>query len=62
MSMSADFYLDLKGLEVVYKAAATGAIGDIEQGALYCITVGNNTAGTGGATGFMGFRLRFLDV
>lgn len=62
MSLGADFYLDLKGLETVYKAAATGAIGDIEQGALYLITVGNNPAGTGAATGFMGFRLRFLDV
>lgn len=62
MSLGADFYLDLKGLEVVYKAAATGAIGDIEQGALYLITVGNNYAGTGAATGYMSFRLRFLDV
>ena len=30
----ADWWLNLKGLEVVYKAAGTGAISDIEQGAL----------------------------
>lgn len=56
------WFLDLKGREVVYKAAATGAIGDIEQGALYLVTVGNTAAGTAAATLSVGFRLRFLDV
>lgn len=61
-ALDADFYLDLKGREVVYKAAATGAIGDIEQGALYLVTVGQNAAGTTAATLGVAFRMRFLDV
>lgn len=59
---SADWYLDLKGREVVYKAAATGAIGDIEQGAIYLVTFGANVAGTTAATLRTAFRTRFLDV
>lgn len=57
-----DWWLDLKGRETVYKAAATGSIGDIEQGALYLVTVGSNAAGTTDATLTVGFRLRFLDI
>jgi len=56
------WWLDLKGRETVYKAAATGAIGDIEQGALYLVTVGSTAAGTGAAALEVGFRLRFLDT
>lgn len=59
---SADFFLSLKGLPVVAKAAGTGAIGDIEEGALYLITVGNAAAGTSAATLNAGFRVRFMDV
>jgi len=60
---SADFWLDLKGRPTVYKAAGTGAIGDIEQGALYLITVGNNVvAGNVAAELQVGFRMRFLDM
>jgi len=62
MAKSEDWWLDLKKREVVYKAAATGAIGDIEQGALYLVTVGNTAAGTAAATAFMSFRLRFFDA
>jgi len=61
-AMDETWYLDLKGREVVYKAAATGAIGDIEQGALYLVTVGSNAAGTSASTLDVGFRLRFLDI
>lgn len=61
-AFDADWWLDLKGREVVYKAAATGAIGDIEQGALYLVTIGGNAAGTGAATFAAGFRMRFLDI
>jgi len=62
-AMSADFFLNLKNLPAVFKAAGTGAIGDIEQGALYMITVGSAAAGGSlGAIGYMGFRTRFLDV
>ena len=57
-----DWWLDLKGREVVYKAAATGAIGDIEQGALYLVTLGSNAAGTTACTFSAAFRMRFLDI
>lgn len=59
---SEDWYLDLGGKEVVYKAAGTGAIGDIEMGALYLVTVGNNAAGTADAALQAAFRMRFLDT
>jgi len=57
-----DWYLDLKSLPTVFKALGTGAIADIEEGALYLVTVGNTAAGTAAATLFTGFRLRFSDV
>lgn len=59
----ADFYLDLKGLPVTYKAAGTGAIGDIEEGAVYAITVGHRAASaTLAAAADWQFRTRFVDV
>lgn len=61
MAISADFYIPLKGLQTVFKAAATGAIADIEEGALYLVLVGNSAAGTGAATASLTFRTRFLD-
>lgn len=59
---SCDWWLDLKSKPVVYKAAGTGAIGDIEEGALYLVTVGQVAAGTAAAAMRVAFRLRFLDV
>jgi len=56
------YYLKLRGLPCVYKAAATGAIGDIEEGALYQITVGNIAAGTANPALTGGFRTRFIDI
>lgn len=47
---------------VVFKAAGTGAIGDIEQGALYIVSVGNVAAGTADADAILQFRTRFYDV
>lgn len=61
MYKSADFYLPLKGLQTVYKAAGTGAIADHEEGALYLVTLGNN-AGTAAATLNLALRLRFVDM
>lgn len=58
---SVDFYMELKA-PTVYEAAGTGAINDIEQGALYLVTVGNAAAGTGAAVLTCGFRLRFTDI
>lgn len=59
---SMDFFLDLKKKPVVFKAAATGAIGDIEEGAIYMITVGSNAAGALAATLNVGIRTRFIDT
>lgn len=47
---------------VVCKAAGTGAIGDIELGALYFVTVGNNAAGTSASATACAFRIRFADI
>lgn len=47
---------------MVFKAAGTGAIGDIEQGALYFVTVGNTGASTDDAKVTVGFRTRFYDI
>lgn len=62
MAVSSDCYIDLRSRQSVFKAAGTGAIGDIEEGALYLVTVGNSAAGTGAATAQLAFRTRFLDV
>lgn len=59
---TADFFLSLKGLPQVFKAAGTGAIGDIEEGALYLISVGDTAAGNAAATLSSRFRLRYMDV
>lgn len=58
---TADFYLSLRDLPTVYKSAATGAIADIEEGALYLVTVGINAAGTSAAAGVLNCRVRFYD-
>lgn len=47
---------------VVNKSAGTGAIGDIEQGALYFLSMGNNAPGTGAATVTLKIRVRFADI
>lgn len=59
---SEDFFLNLNGMPQVFKAAGTGAIGDIAEGALYLITVGTVAAGTAAAELTAGFRLRYIDV
>lgn len=61
-AMSTDCFIDLKKRKGVFKAAATGAIGDIEEGALYLVSVGNNAAGTTAATLTFAARTRFHDV
>ena len=45
---SSDFYLPLRNLPQVFNAVGTGAIGDIEEGALYLVTVGNVAAPAAG--------------
>lgn len=61
-AISEDFFLDLKGLPCVFKAAGTGAIGDIEEGAIYLVTCGDQAAGNTAGTLVASFRTRFVDV
>lgn len=57
-----DWFLNLKNLPCTFKAAGTGAIGDIEEGALYLVTVGQRAAGTTAAAANLSFRTRFVDI
>jgi len=57
-----DHFVPLRDLPIQFAAAGTGAIGDIEEGALYLVTVGSNAAGTTASTLAAGFRTRFKDV
>lgn len=57
-----DEYLDLKSLPVQFKAAATGAMGDLAVGALYVVTVGSSAAGTAAGAANLAFRTRFVDI
>lgn len=61
-SVDASFFLSLRDATTVYKAAGTGAIGDIEEGALYLVTLGDKAAGTSAGTLTYNNRLRFLDT
>lgn len=61
-SLGFDEFVNLKGLNVVFKALGTGAIADIEEGAMYLVTVGDQAAGTTAAALVAGFRVRFVDV
>lgn len=54
--------VNMKGKPVINKSAGTGAIGDIETGALYLVTTGNTAAGTTAASLNCAFRLRFQDM
>lgn len=60
--MDLNEYVNLRGLPGVFKAAGTGAIGDIEEGAIYFVSVGDQAPGTAAAGTTVGFRTRFVDV
>lgn len=49
-------------LPIQFAAVGTGAIGDLEVGAVYLITVGMTAAGTAAANLVCGIRTRFIDV
>ena len=57
-----NFYLKLKDLPQVFKAAGTGSIGDIAEGAIYCVTTGYEAAGVNDINIFAAFRLRYMDL
>lgn len=56
-----DFFLRLNK-PTTFKALATGAIADQEEGALYLVSVGNQNSGTADAQATLQLRLRFEDV
>lgn len=57
-----DFFLKLRNMPMVFKSAGSGLIADVEEGAIYMVSVGNVAAGTGVPTISGNFRLRFVDV
>lgn len=57
-----DFFLKLRNLPVVCKFGTAGTIGEISDGALYMVSVGNVAAGTSAPSISGQFRIRFLDV
>ncbi len=57
-----NFWLDLRDLPTIYKSVGTGAIGDIETGALWLISVGSVAAGTADSNLVGAFRLRYMDI
>jgi len=60
-AISVDEYIRLKRRPITFESAGTGAIGDIDSGALYMVTVGNNTSGTAAANSNLSFRVRFTE-
>ena len=50
-----------KYAHTLYKALGTGAIADIDEGAIYIVTVGANAPGITAGTFTAGFRLRYYD-
>jgi len=57
---SMDFFTKINR-PTVFKSATTGAIGDIQEGALYLVSVGINPAGTTAAIGKFNLRVRFTE-
>jgi len=56
-----DWFMSLKERPTVFTNLGTGAIGDIEEGAIYLITMGNE-AGALAPNANVAFRLRYIDV
>lgn len=48
--------------QVVFNSLGTGVIADIDEGALYCVTVGDQAAGIADGNFNLAFRTRFVDV
>lgn len=60
-SCNVDEYIKLNKRPITFESAGTGAIGDIDSGALYLVTVGNLSAGTTAPTLTARFRTRFTE-
>lgn len=64
VALEIDFFMKFpkKYSVVSYKALGTGAIADIDEGAIYILTMGGNVAGTAASALNCGFRLRYYDT
>lgn len=60
-AISVDHYIPLKKRPITFESAGTGAIADIDSGALYMVTVGNNAPSTSSASSNLSFRVRFTE-
>lgn len=60
-SVNVDEYIKLTRRPITFESAGTGAIGDIDSGALYFVTVGNLVAGTTAPALTARFRTRFTE-
>lgn len=57
-----DFYLSLKDRPTVFKEAGTGAIGDIEEGAVYICILSETATGATAPTVSLAHRVRYNDL
>lgn len=60
-AISHDHFIPLNKRPITFEAVGTGAIGDIDMGALYFVAFGSNAAGTTAATATLSFRTRFTE-
>jgi len=58
---NADDFISLKKRPIVFESAGTGAIGDIDEGAIYLVTVGSNVTGTSAPILTASFRTRYTE-
>lgn len=60
--INADFYIKVNMLPMVFKSVGTGAASnDVEEGAVYLITVGNTATGTTSPNLIAAIRTRFVE-
>lgn len=60
-SENIDMFIKLKKRPIVFESAGTGQIGDIDEGALYCVTVGSQPAGSTAPIFQLAFRTRYTE-
>jgi len=60
-SENIDMYIKLAKRPIVFESAGTGAIGDIDEGALYCLTCGSAPSGSTAPIFQLAFRTRYTE-
>lgn len=61
-SFNVDMFIPLKKRPITFEAAGTGAIGDIDMGAIYLVTVGDVATGTTAPLFTVSMRTKFSEV